>query len=139
MGLNGQMKMVLWLLIGVGLAMGAYIRLAPSDPVRWHVAPEDAERDLKGGVVRVVETGPDGLARLDKIARATPRTSVLAGSLEEGMITYITRTKVFGFPDYTTVQQDGDTLRIYARLRFGRKDFGVNRDRVTQWLALLQP
>ena len=139
MGLNGQMKMVLWLLIGVGLAMGAYIRLAPSDPVRWHVAPEDAERDLKGGVVRVVETGPDGLARLDKIARATPRTSVLAGSLEEGMITYITRTKVFGFPDYTTVQQDGDTLRIYARLRFGRRDFGVNRDRVTQWLALLQP
>ncbi len=137
--MNGQMKMVLWLLIAVGLAMGAYIRLAPSDPVRWHVAPEDAERDLKGGVVRVVETGPDGLARLDKIARATPRTSVLAGSLEEGMITYITRTKVFGFPDYTTVQQDGDTLRIYARLRFGRKDFGVNRDRVTQWLALLQP
>ncbi len=139
MGLNGQMKMVLWLLIVVGLAMGAYIRLAPSDPVRWHVAPEDTERDLKGGVVRVVETGPDGLARLDKIARATPRTSVLAGSLEEGMITYITRTKVFGFPDYTTVQLDGDTLRIYARLRFGRKDFGVNRDRVTQWLALLQP
>ena len=137
--MNGQMKMVLWLLIAVGLAMGAYIRLAPSDPVRWHVAPEDTERDLKGGVVRVVETGPDGLARLDKIARATPRTSVLAGSLEEGMITYITRTKVFGFPDYTTVQQDGDTLRIYARLRFGRKDFGVNRDRVTQWLALLQP
>ncbi len=137
--MNGQMKMVLWLLIAVGLAMGAYIRLAPSDPVRWHVAPEDAERDLKGGVVRVVETGPDGLARLDKIARATPRTSVLAGSLEEGMITYITRTKVFGFPDYTTVQLDGDTLRIYARLRFGRKDFGVNRDRVTQWLALLQP
>ncbi len=137
--MNGQMKMVLWLLIAVGLAMGAYIRLAPSDPVRWHVAHVDAERDLKGGVVRVVETGPDGLARLDKIARATPRTSVLAGSLEEGMITYITRTKVFGFPDYTTVQQDGDTLRIYARLRFGRRDFGVNRDRVTQWLALLQP
>ncbi len=137
--MNGQMKMVLWLLIAVGLAMGAYIRLAPSDPVRWHVAPEDTERDLKGGAVRVVETGPDGLARLDKIARATPRTSVLAGSLEEGMITYITRTKVFGFPDYTTVQLDGDTLRIYARLRFGRKDFGVNRDRVTQWLALLQP
>ncbi|UAB90168.1 DUF1499 domain-containing protein [Ruegeria sp. SCSIO 43209] len=137
--MNGQIKMLLWLLIAVGLAMGAYIRLAPSDPVRWHVAPEDTERDLKGGVVRVVETGPDGLARLDKIARATPRTSVLAGSLEEGMITYITRTKVFGFPDYTTVQLDGDTLRIYARLRFGRKDFGVNRDRVTQWLALLQP
>lgn len=130
--------MVLWLVIALGVAMGAYVRFAPSDPARWHVAPEGADRDLKGGVVRVVETGPDGLARLDAIARAAPRTTVLVGSVAEGMVTYVTRTKVFGFPDYTTVQQDGDRLRFYARLRFGRKDFGVNRDRVTGWLALLQ-
>lgn len=131
--------MVLWALIAVIIALGAYVRFAPSDPTRWHVAPEGSERDFKVGVVRTVETGPDGLARLDVIARETPRTTVLAGSVNEGMITYITRTKVFGFPDYTTVEQDGGTLRIYARLRFGRKDFGVNRDRVTGWLALLQP
>ncbi|SDW33217.1 Protein of unknown function [Ruegeria halocynthiae] len=133
------MKMVLWLLIAVGVAMVAYIRLAPSDPARWHVVPQGADRNLKGGVVRAVETGPDGLTRLHSIALATPRTTVLAGSVEEGMITYITRTKVFGFPDYTTAQQDRDTLRVYARLRFGRKDFGVNRDRVDGWLALTQP
>lgn len=131
------MKMVFWLLIAMGVAMGAYIRLAPSDPARWHVAPEGAERDLPGGVVRIVETGPDGLARLDSIASATPRTRVLAGSVSDGMITYITRTKVFGFPDYTTAQQDGDTLRIHGRLRFGRKDFGVNKARVDGWLAQL--
>lgn len=131
--------MALWLVIAVIVVLGAYIRLAPSDPALWHLAPEGEDRDLKGGVVRVVETGSEGLTQFDRIARATPRTSVLAGSVEEGMITYITRTKVFGFPDYTTVQQDGDTLRIYARLRFGRKDFGVNRDRVAGWLALLQP
>ncbi len=133
------MKMALWLLIAVVIAVGGYIRLAPSDPMRWHVAPQGAERDMQRGVVRVVETGPDGLARLDAIARAAPRTTVLAGSVGEGMITYITRTKLFGFPDYTTVQQDAETLRIYARSRFGRKDFGVNRDRITQWLAVLQP
>ena len=94
---------------------------------------------MPGGVLRVAETGPDGLAKLDAYARATTRTSVLAGSVGEGMVTYITRTKVFGFPDYTTAQQDGDTLRIYARLRFGRRDFGVNKSRVDGWLALLQP
>lgn len=132
--------MLLWLLIAVGVAMGAYIRVAPSDPTRWHQTPVgETDRDDPSGVLRIVETGPDGLTRLDKIAKETPRTSVLAGSVAEGKVTYITRTRVFGFPDYTTAQQDGDTLRIFARLRFGRKDFGVNRERVTNWLALLQP
>ncbi|MES0824139.1 DUF1499 domain-containing protein [Ruegeria sp. SCP11] len=133
-------KVVFWLVIGLVVAVGVYIRIAPSDPARWHVIPAaEADRDLQGGVLRVVDTGPDGLARLDAIARAAPRTSVLAGSVEDGMVTYITRTKVVGFPDYTTVQQDGDILRINGRLRFGRRDFGVNRTRVDGWLAELQP
>lgn len=131
--------MVLGLLIVLVVLLGGYIRLAPSDPVRWHVTPlGDASRDLKGGVLRVVATGPDGLARLDAVIRAAPRTMVLAGSVDQGMVTYITRSKVIGFPDYTTVQQDGDTLRIFGRSRFGRKDFGVNRARVDGWLAALQ-
>lgn len=133
-------KTVFWLVVGLVVLLGAYIRLAPSDPGIWHVAPVgEADLDMQGGVIRVIETGPDGLARLDAIARTTPRTSVLAGSVKEGMITYVTRTKVIGFPDYTTVQQDGGALRIHARLRFGRSDFGVNRTRVDGWLAALHP
>ncbi|WP_209503695.1 MULTISPECIES: DUF1499 domain-containing protein [unclassified Ruegeria] len=129
-------KMALWAVIALVVGAGAYVRLAPSDPARWHVAFVSTEsQNLPGGVLRVVETGPDGLQRLDEIAQTTPRTKVLAGSVSEGMITYITRTKWIGFPDYTTAQQDGDTLRIHGRLRFGRKDFGVNRARVDGWLA----
>ncbi|AXT25827.1 DUF1499 domain-containing protein [Ruegeria sp. AD91A] len=129
-------RMVLWAVIALVLGLGAYIRLAPSIPARWHVAPvAEVDQDLPSGVLRVVETGPDGLQRLDLIARATPRTSVLAGSVDEGMITYVTRTKWIGFPDYTTVQQDGDTQRIHGRLRFGRRDFGVNKARVDGWLG----
>ncbi|MDA7964983.1 DUF1499 domain-containing protein [Ruegeria sp.] len=128
-------KMIFWLVITAVVLLGAYIRLAPSDPARWHVPPvAEADRDLPGGVLRVIDSGPDGLARLDAIARTWPRTQVLAGSVGEGMVTYITRTAAIGFPDYTTVQQDGDTLRIHARLRFGRKDFGVNKARVEGWL-----
>ncbi len=131
--------MMLWLIVGLVVALGAYIRLAPPDPAQWHVPPVgEVDRDEEGGVFRVVETGPDSLARLDAIARATPRTSVLAGSVDEGMVTYVTRTKVIGFPDYTTVQQDGDILRVYGRLRFGRRDFGVNRNRVDDWLSGLK-
>lgn len=130
------MKIALWLVLGLVFAIGAYIRLAPSDPARWHIAPQvEADKDLKGGVMRVVETGPDGLARLDALAQVTRRTSVLAGSVDDGMITYVTRTKVIGFPDYTTAQQDGDTLRIYGRLRFGGSDFGVNKARIDAWLG----
>ncbi|WP_170330768.1 DUF1499 domain-containing protein [Ruegeria arenilitoris] len=134
------MKMtVVWVLVCAGLLLAGYIRLAPSDPSRWHVAPVgETSRDMMGAVVRVVETGPDGLARLDVVARQSPRTSVLAGSVDEGMVTYITRTRLMGFPDYTTAQQDGDALRIHARLRFGRKDFGVNKARVESWLGQLQ-
>ncbi len=132
--------MLIFLVVAAVVVLGAYIRLAPSDPTRWHVVPTgQADRDMQGGVFRVLETGPDGLARLDAIARNTPRTTVLAGSVDKGMVTYVTRTKVIGFPDYATAQQDGDTLRIHARLRFGRSDFGVNRNRVDGWLTALKP
>ena len=77
--------------------------------------------------------------RLDALVRDTPRTQVLAGSLAQGMLTYVTRSAFFGFPDYTTVRQRGAHLEIYARLRFGRSDLGVNRARVEQWLSALGP
>jgi len=117
------------------LALLAFIRLAPSDPMRWHQMPDAiSNRDLEGGAMRRV---PGDLAALDAIARATPRTRVLAGSVEAGMITYVTRSRVMGFPDYTTVRQVGDMLEIYGRLRFGRSDLGVNAARIDGWLARL--
>ena len=67
-----------------------------------------------------------------------PRTSVLAGSVDTGRITYVTRTQWMGFPDYTTVEQQGETLKLYARLRFGRSDFGVNAVRVNALVRGLQ-
>jgi len=133
------MKWLGFLLILALLGGLAWIRLAPSDPARWHVAPAvDGDEDRPGAAMRrVAGAGPDALARLDAIARATPRTSVLAGSVADGMVTYVTRSRVFGFPDYSTVRQEGDDLLIHARLRFGQSDMGVNRARVEQWLRRL--
>ncbi len=132
--------MTVWVILGLLVAGMAYIRLAPSDVMRWHVPPEVSEnKGFSAGVKRLIDTGPDGLARLDKIARATPRTQVLAGSVDAGMVTYITRSAVFGFPDYTTVQQDENRVQIHARLRFGRSDLGVNRARIDHWITTLQP
>lgn len=135
----GRIMTALWVLLALVVVGMGYIRLAPSDPVRWHAAPNvTSDANMRHGVKRLVTAGPDALGQLDAIIRATPRTRVLAGSVEEGMVTYITRTQVMGFPDYTTVQSDGDAIKLYARLRFGRSDLGVNRNRVDQWLTQLE-
>lgn len=133
---------ILTLVIGLGLlailAFAAYVRLAPSDPARWHVIPEGLEEgNGTGYALRRIEARPDTLAALDAIARATPRTRVLAGSVEDGMITYVTRSAVMGFPDYTTVAREGESVVLYARLRFGQSDLGVNAARLDRWLAAL--
>lgn len=132
-------------LILAGVLAG--IRLAPSDPARWHTDPALAQPGpgrfvvCGGGDLPAVPAGPDTLARLAAIAAATPRTKLLAGSVEAGRITWITRSAVFGFPDYSTAGltegPGGPELCLYARLRFGRDDFGVNGARLRGWLAAL--
>lgn len=116
-----------------------WIRVAPSKPTVWHTEPVVVIDQLKrNSVARLLETGPDGLARLHEVASQWPRTEVLAGSVEEGMVTYITRSKRLAFPDYTTVFQDDDELKIFARSRYGKNDFGVNDRRVLKWLQAME-
>ncbi|WP_420859506.1 DUF1499 domain-containing protein [Marivivens marinus] len=127
------------LLLVLILGFAAYVRLAPSDPARWHrpvpdLALGDHPREGSFAAVRG-GANPDTLARIDAIARATPRTTVLAGSVAEGRITYITRSRLWGFPDYTTVERSGDRITLFGRLRFGRGDMGVNKARIEGWLA----
>ncbi|RBI82930.1 DUF1499 domain-containing protein [Rhodosalinus halophilus] len=138
-----MVKVLFWfgvLLVLIVANFAAWVRFAPTDPARWHVAPDvTGDADLQGGVKRRVEgAGPDALARFDAIARAAPRTQVLAGSVAEGMVTYVTRSALWGFPDYTTVRQAGDDLLVHGRLRFGSSDMGVNRARVDGWIAALR-
>ena len=128
------------IVVGVLLLGGvsAFARLAPSDPEQWHVMPEGLQPgDEAGSAVRMVPDDGTTLAQLDKIIRATPRTTVLAGSVEEGMITYITRSLVFGFPDYTTVARRDGQIVLYGRLRIGKADMGVNAARLDGWLNQL--
>ena len=126
-------------LVGLLLAFVGYVRLSPVDPAAWHQPVEQAEdADLAGGAVRVIDGGEEQLQRIDAIPRELPRTEILAGSVAAGHITYITRSAVFGFPDMTTVERRGDQIRMYARLRFGASDLGVNRERLERVIATLQ-
>lgn len=134
-GLKMTILFILLILVLIGLV---YIRFAPSDPERWHVMPDVVQdRTGAGDAARRITGGQDAFAKLVEIAMASERTSVLAGSLEEGMITCVTRSKVFGFPDYTTIALTENEILVLARLRFGRSDFGVNAGRVDAWIARL--
>lgn len=143
-----------WMMTGLVLGLVAmaivglgYVRLAPSDPSVWH-EPDlpDVPVGEHSGTGRFSARynfegdGAAALARFHRVALDTPRTEVLAGDLQSGKITYVTRSRVIGFPDYTTVslepglQTGQPSLQIYARLRFGLDDLGVNRARVRDWV-----
>lgn len=132
-------RMIGWILLLLIVGFVAYVRLAPHDAQRWHV-PVTAESDktMKWGAIRVLPAGPDTLAQVDAAARALDRTQVLAGSVDEGRITYVTRSRLFGFPDYTTVEQSDGKVRMMARLRFGRSDMGVNAARLERIKAAVE-
>ncbi len=144
------LKIFIIILLLLALA-DAYVRLAPSDPARWNRMPGDftgssGMRDVPGGAI--YESGllaappAEVLTAIEARAMATPRTRLLAGSAGKRQMTFITRSRVFGFPDYTTVvarpENGGSRLRIYGRLRFGRSDLGVNRARISGWIKVLE-
>lgn len=133
------------------MALGLYVRLAPSDPARWHVDPTTMKPpEHKGHILfrtggasdaapRFEMTPAAALAAFDARARAAPRVTVLAGSVESGWITYVARSRIWGFPDYISVRalpdRDGSRLAIFSRQRFGRRDMGVNAARIRGWLS----
>ncbi|UWR67018.1 DUF1499 domain-containing protein [Phaeobacter inhibens] len=135
----GRVMIFVWLSIAALVVVLGFIRLAPSDPLDWNTQPEFSEdKTFRGGVFRVLRSGEDGLERFHAVASNAPRTRVLAGSVEDAMVTYVTRTRFLGFPDYTTARQHGELLKVYARLRFGRSDLGANNDRINSWIAQME-
>ena len=136
-------------LLIVFLGFAAWVRLSPVDPARWNVdVAADTPTLCAAGIemasasARAACLSPDTpaalLARLDAAATASPRTRRIAGTPEDGRITWETRSLLMGYPDYTTAQatqtDTGTRLDILARSRFGAGDWGVNGARLADWL-----
>ena len=71
-----------------------------------------------------------------------PRIETRKADEEAMQYEFIQRTKIMRFPDIITVrfislEQRRSTLAVYSRSRYGRRDFGVNKDRVRAWLEAL--
>lgn len=130
------MKMGIWLLLLVLVIGLAYIRLAPSNPDKWHrdIRAEQNE-DRANGAVRIIPGDGESFRKAIGLLGNLPRTHRIDDGSDPNHATFVTRSVVFGFPDYTTVQHTGDQLKLFARLRFGKSDLGVNRKRLEAVLS----
>ncbi len=138
---------IIVLVLGFGLAL--YVRYQAPDPTVAHVTPDDAEFPPQSGVRRIGEdaafysaTPAEVLSAFLQIATSNPRAQLVTGSPESGMVTIVTRSRVFGFQDYITAKADaeGDRTRLSlaARTRYPHaSDWGVNRKRLENWLGEL--
>lgn len=122
------MKLI-WLIMVAIVAFAAYVRLAPSNTEHWHVDPiESRERSGSG----ILSEMPIDLADLHAVVMTLPRVRVLGGSVQNGHITYVARSKLWGFPDYISVKKTGQNLTVFSRQRFGSADHGVNAERLLE-------
>ena len=151
-----------WMLLEKRPGYGAYYGLGKLTgsrldigPVNWstltrHTTPNDA---LVCAAERCPNAKPDWepkiyplapqelLARVKMIALAEPNTRELPGAPHNGA-RFLQHTRLMRFPDtidivVLPVVDNQSTLAIYSRSLIGRKDFGVNRARITRWLAAL--
>ncbi|WP_170125317.1 DUF1499 domain-containing protein [Jannaschia seohaensis] len=144
----------LLLLGGLAAVAGAgFVRTAPMDPETWHADPEAGARTGKPNDYLVAEGGDRPALRLDRapqevaaqfdeIAMADERVERIAGSPDEGHVTYVQRSRLMGFPDAISVkvspEGDGARVSVWSRSRYGHSDLGVNRERVERWLSALE-
>lgn len=140
---------MIYILVGLCVAvlgLMAWVRLAPHDVARFHqeirVENQTTFDVKKTGVLAVTDpyagSPSDVMRRFVDLALSSPRTKVLTGSVESGRITLVTRTRFWGFADYSTIESvqtsEGSRLKIFARMRFDGSDWGVNAKRVESWL-----
>lgn len=131
----------------VGLQL--YVRFSPNAPEDWHLEPAEVDHPGRAGLRLIGRDAPrfgadpdTVLQTFSDIALEEPRTRLLDGSLDEGMMTFVSRSRFWGFPDMITamaVDEGAETkLSLVARARFGKSDMGVNEERLNRWLQDLQ-
>lgn len=131
-----------------------YIRFSPMSEERWHVDPATAERpstpnaflqrDENGDApALILSATPEEVgAALERVLSTAPRVSRLAGRASDGLVTYVQRSRIMGYPDAISIrlspQGNATRVEVFSRSRFGYGDGGVNAARVSRWMTRLQ-
>ena len=130
---------IVGILILVALAGLAYIRFAPVNLGAVSLADLPTaigDYDAAGGftAVRKVQGDPvEVLTRTKAAMLALPSTKVVS----EVPLTFVTRSKVFGFPDVTVAMVQDGVLILRGHLVYGASDLGVNKARILRILERL--
>jgi uncharacterized protein (DUF1499 family) len=114
----------------------------PASPNTALAAPEgfDPKPDITTPPYRAP---PDRLfAAVRQVAEEQPRTWLAAMFPERLQAHYVARSALLNFPDLVTAQvkpngTGGSALILYSRSVYGYGDLGVNRKRLTAWLAAI--
>jgi hypothetical protein len=127
-----------------------WLRFAPADVDHIHIDPAEVEDAGRGSLRLIGREAPRFpgdpdlvLSELLDIARAEPNTRVLDGSVEEGLITFVSRSAMLGLASYTTVKAVAEVgavtkVSLAARPRHSwAGGAGANRNRLDRWLAEL--
>lgn len=77
------------------------------------------------------------------VAAGRPRTFLAAAYPAERQAHFVARSALLNFPDLITAQvgeagPETSTLVLYSRSVYGYSDLGVNRQRLSAWLAALK-
>lgn len=138
------MKLILVLFALFLIAGIAYVRLAPLPTARFSAKPgphDPGTHKTLGGVKVVLPLAglPEhALARLAQIASDTPRTvKIVSVQKGEQPLCFVTRSRVWGFPDIAILWEEGGNLHIHSHLVFGKGDMGVNGAKVAAWVKAL--
>ncbi len=124
------------------LIAGVWVRVAPLPKARLTQTPgpvEPGAHPMMGGikVVRPLTSLPeDAFARMLDVAEATPRTERVGTG--DDPAAFVTRSRLWGFPDIATIWVADGNLHVHSHLVFGRGDMGVNAAKVTRWFDKLE-
>lgn len=118
--------------------------ILPRSPNTYLVAPDGLCQNATPHqrAPRFAAPAPVVKAAFDQVLAREPRISHSASDEGLGQYEWIQRSALMRFPDTITARfialdAGASTLAIYSRSKFGRSDFGVNRARVSDWLAKL--
>jgi uncharacterized protein (DUF1499 family) len=116
----------------------------PTTPNTYLVCPPDRCAVNPDAESPAIALSPNQLYDLIRFKLSEqPRTTLVSAEPERRRLVLVQRSRIFRFPDTITIQvfdlpDGGSTLAIYSASKYGRSDLGVNKARVTEWLALIQ-
>lgn len=114
----------------------------PPSPNWWMALPDDEAAPTRCEVHHLPQaTVEEVWDALHRVAVAMPRCHTLAAWPEQRQAQWVLRSRLLNFPDILVaeaVEHEGQgAVRLHSRSLMGWSDFGVNRQRVRDWLAAL--